>query len=249
MTISNIYSVNVCEIITNSAAHNYSSFEYSSITLKFPKAQLTLFNIYRPPLHHLILNLSLPFLTNSHLFFSMQPRPLTNSSSLVTSISMLMIWSILKQSNLFTSLPVVTSVSMLKFYSQTWSYPIITLIITYSYIVTSDHIPIFTKINVHPNPPPPPTNFTYRRINAIDYPKFINDLNSSPFITNPPSSLPDLLDTYFVTLRSLLDNYAPLLIKSNQSSRTVPTPWITTEILNLKIASRRLEYLTLYFRH
>ena len=34
--------------IQNSAAHHYSSFEYSSITLKFPKAQLTLFNIYRP---------------------------------------------------------------------------------------------------------------------------------------------------------------------------------------------------------
>ena len=31
--------------IHNSAAHHYSSFEYSSITLKFPKAQLTLFNI------------------------------------------------------------------------------------------------------------------------------------------------------------------------------------------------------------
>ena len=33
----------------NSAAHYYSSFEYSSITLKFPKAEFTLFNIYRPP--------------------------------------------------------------------------------------------------------------------------------------------------------------------------------------------------------
>ena len=33
--------------IHNSAAHHYSSFEYSSMTLKFSKAQLTLFNIYR----------------------------------------------------------------------------------------------------------------------------------------------------------------------------------------------------------
>ena len=35
--------------IQNSAAHHYSSFEYLSITLKFPKAQLALFNVYRPP--------------------------------------------------------------------------------------------------------------------------------------------------------------------------------------------------------
>ena len=35
--------------VQNSAAPHYSSFEYSSITLKFPKAQFTLFNVYRPP--------------------------------------------------------------------------------------------------------------------------------------------------------------------------------------------------------
>ena len=35
--------------IQNSAAHHHSSFEYSSITLKFSQAQLTLFNVYRPP--------------------------------------------------------------------------------------------------------------------------------------------------------------------------------------------------------
>ena len=35
-------------LIQNSAAHHYSSLEYSSITIKFLKAQLTV-NIYRPP--------------------------------------------------------------------------------------------------------------------------------------------------------------------------------------------------------
>ena len=34
--------------IQNSAAHHYSSFEYSSITLKYLKTPLTLFNVYRP---------------------------------------------------------------------------------------------------------------------------------------------------------------------------------------------------------
>ena len=116
-------------------------------------------------------------------------------------------------------------------------------IITSSLIVTSDHYPIFTSINVHPNPPPPPTTLTYRRINAIDYPKFIDQLNSSPLITNPPSCLPDLLDLFFATLRSLLDRHAPpLLTKTNKSSRTAPTPWITAEYLSLKSARRRLEH-------
>ena len=114
-------------------------------------------------------------------------------------------------------------------------------VITSADIVTSDHYPIFTSINVHPNPPPPPTTFTYRRINAIDYPKFIDDLNSTPFITNPPSCLPDLLDLFFATLRSLLDHHARLLTKANKSSRTAPIPWITPENLSLKSARRRLE--------
>ena len=116
-------------------------------------------------------------------------------------------------------------------------------IITSSYIVTSDHYPILTSVNVHPNPPPPPTTFTYCCIIAIDYHKFINDLNSSP-LTNPTSCLPDLLDSYFVTLHSLLDHHAPLLTKTNKPSRsaaTAPNPSITTEILSLKSARRHLE--------
>ena len=82
-------------------------------------------------------------------------------------------------------------------------------IITSSHIGTSDHYPIFTSIDVHPNPPPPSITFTYRRINANDHPKFIDDLNSSLLITNPSSCLHDLLDLFFATLRSLLDHHAP----------------------------------------
>ena len=100
---------------------------------------------------------------------------------------------------------------------------------------------IFTSINVHPFPPPPPKTFTYRRINGIDYAKFIDDLNSSPLITNPTSGLPDLLDLFFVTLRSLLDHHAPLLTETSKFSRTAPTSWIVTEILSLKYTRRRLE--------
>ena len=54
---------------------------------------------------------------------------------------------------------------------------------------------------------------------------------------------PNLIDLLFATLRSLLDHHAPppLLTKTNKSSRTVLTSWITTEILSLKSSRRRLE--------
>ena len=66
-------------------------------------------------------------------------------------------------------------------------------------------------------------------------------LPSSPLIINSPSCLPDLLDLFFATLRSLLDHHVPLLTKTNKSSRTAPTTWITLEILSLKSVRRRLE--------
>ena len=117
---------------------------------------------------------------------------------------------------------------------------LLTPIITSSHIVTSDYCPICTSINVRPNPPPPTTTFTYRRISTIDYPIFVDDLNSSSLITNPPCCLPDLPDSFFVTLRSLLDDHASFT-KTNQSSLTAFTSWITNEILSLKSARRRLE--------
>ena len=112
--------------------------------------------------------------------------------------------AILKESNFFTSLPVVTQHVKIPTHRHGHTLDLIitpaktTLnpIITSSHIITSDHYPIFTSINVRPNTPPPLTTFTYRRINSIDYPKFIDDLNSSPLFKNPPSGLPDLRDSF-----------------------------------------------------
>ena len=58
-----------------------------------------------------------------------------------------------------------------------------------------------------------------------------------PFITNPL----DLLDLFFVTLRSPLDHETPLLTKTNKSSRSASTPWSAPEILSIKSARCRLE--------
>ena len=88
----------------------------------------------------------------------------------------------------------------------------------------------------------PPSTFTYRRINAVDYPKFIDDLCSSPLITNPPSCLPDLLDLFFATLCSLLDRHAPSSPKPINPLVLLPllgSP--LPELLSLKSARGRLE--------
>ena len=108
-------------------------------------------------------------------------------------------------------------------------------------MVTSDHVPILSSINIIPNTLPPATTFRCRRLNQINYHKFICDLNSTLLITNPPVTLTDLLDSYFTTLRSLLDRHAPLITKSNKSSRTTLSTWITSEIIKLKSSHRRLE--------
>ena len=111
-----------------------------------------------------------------------------------------------------------------------------------SVMVTFDHVPILSSRNIIPNPPPPATTFTYRRLNKINYHKFICDLNSIPLITNPPVTPTELFESYFTTLRSLLDRHAPLITKSNKSSRTTLSPWITSEIIKLKPSRRRLEH-------
>ena len=89
--------------------------------------------------------------------------------------------------------------------------------------------------------PTSPIAFTYRRTKSIDYSKIISDLSASPLIKNYPNAVIDLLDLYVSTLRSLLYYYAPLLTKTNRSSRFSLSPWITPDILNLKSACHRLE--------
>ena len=110
-------------------------------------------------------------------------------------------------------------------------------------MVTSDHVPILSSINIIPNPPPPATTITYRCLSKINYHKFICDQNFTPLITNPPHplTLTDLHDAYFTTLRSLLDRHAPLITKSIKYSRTTLSPWIPSEIIKLKFSRRRLE--------
>ena len=121
------------------------------------------------------------------------------------------------------------------------------LITTSSFIVTSKRYPIFTNVNVRPNPLPPPTPFTYRRINASTTLSVLLTITQVLSSLTLPAACPTC-STHFSTLRSLHEQYAPLLVKINKTPRTALTPWITTEIFSLKI-SRRLErsYIASHF--
>ena len=118
--------------------------------------------------------------------------------------------------------------------------------ISQSFITASDHFSIFTHINLTPTPPQPPSKFTFRRTKNINIIEFNNDLTSFDLILHPPISLPELLDSYDSTLRSILGKNAPLITKLSKPHK--PNPWYTPALLALKSARRHLE-LKYIFTH
>ena len=71
---------------------------------------------------------------------------------------------------------------------------------------------------------------------------FLDDLKSSPLITNPPESLGSLLTAYNTTLLSLLDKHAPVITKlSRRKSKS--TPWFTPTLRAFRSTVRRAENL------
>ena len=104
--------------IHNTAAHHYSSFEYSSIALKLPQAQLTLFNIYLsfPPSPY-----SQLFSTFLNQFSSFLPHAaIISHTFIITGDFSIHVDDLIDTQAIqfFASLPVVISS-----YSQTWSQP------------------------------------------------------------------------------------------------------------------------------
>ena len=80
-------------------------------------------------------------------------------------------------------------------------------------------------------PPPPPSKFTFRHTKNINIIEFNNDLTSSNLILHPPTSLPELLDSYNSTLRSVLDKHAPLITKLSKPCKS--NPWYNPALLAL----------------
>ena len=111
--------------------------------------------------------------------------------------------------------------------------------LTNSFITASDPFPILTEQNLTSTPLPSPTPHSFRRISSINITDFSSDLAFSSLITNPPDSLPQLLNLYDITLRSLLDKHAPTITKLSIPHQ--PNPWFSPAILLLKRARRKLE--------
>ena len=80
--------------------------------------------------------------------------------------------------------------------------------ILHTFPSTSNHYPIFSSLNITPYPPPPSTTFTYRRINSICLLVLISDLSTSQLITNPPTTLPELLSSFNDTVVKNSENIA-----------------------------------------
>ena len=88
-------------------------------------------------------------------------------------------------------------------------------------------------------PPPHPYEFTFRRTKNNNIIEFNNVLATSNLILHPLTTLPELLDSYDSTVRSILDKHAPLIIKLSKLRK--PNPWYTPALLALKSARRHLE--------
>ena len=106
----------------------------------------------------------------------------------------------------------------------------------------SDHFPLFIKLNVSPQPKPPPELHTFSRFHSINIDDFISDLNSSRLVTNSPNSLGSLLIAYDFTLHNLLDKHAPLVSKFFPSG-THSSPWFTPALRKFRSIRRSAENL------
>jgi len=108
-----------------------------------------------------------------------------------------------------------------------------------SHFSPSDHFPVFTKLSVEPTPRPPPKIHSFRRLQSIDTNSFLEDLKSSPLITNPPESLGSHLTAYNTTLLPLL---APVITKlSRRKSKS--NPWFTPTLRTFRSTVHRAEKL------
>ena len=103
----------------------------------------------------------------------------------------------------------------------------------------SDHFLVMTSLSITPPAPKPFTLRSFRRIASINIERFIDDIEQSSLITDPPAELDDLVNCYNKTLSTILDNHAPVLTKQIRSIHS--NPWFTPALQKLKEARRSLE--------
>jgi len=229
---------------------NYSSFESSSVTLKLPHSKISFFNIYRPPSSSQFSKPFSVFLDEFNSFLSVAAT--TPHEFLITGdfnlhvdnpadnqISQFL--SVLSSFNLTQHVDFPTHIK-----NHTLDLVIssadssLTPSLSTTHCSPSDHFPILTRLSVSPTPLPPPTLHSFRRVHSIDTDSFVSDLQSSPLITNPPTSLGSLIELYNDTLSSLLDKHAPVITRlSKHTSKS--NPWFTSTLRVFRSTVRRAE--------
>jgi len=114
--------------------------------------------------------------------------------------------------------------------------------LTTTLFIPSDHFLIFTKLSVVPTSLPPSTYHSFRRLHSIDAYLLLSDLQPSSLITSPPASISSFLSSYDATFSSLLDKYAPVIIKFSKRS-TKSNPWFSSTLHTFRSTVPRAENL------
>ena len=243
---------NSCSFLSSSS-RIFKSFEMSSITFKVSSAKLTVFNIYRPPPSSSTkCRTYVPFSTFLAEFQDfLSTASTTPNDFLITGdfnlhidcpsspdtekfLSVLSSCGLSQHVNFPTHISSKHTLDLLIAPSSSTLSPTV----TYSPTSVSDHYPILTTLSVSRPPPPVLVTRFFRCLKSINILKFQLDLLSSKLLTNPPSSLSELVSCYNTTLSSLLDKHAPK--KSKTVSQKPNNPWYTPTLHTLKSSCRRL---------
>jgi exonuclease III len=228
----------------------FTSFEAFAISTKSRGSKLILYNIYRPPDSS---SYSRPFSTFMSEFSSFLSSAATapdkflitgdfnihvNHPSDTHSSQFL---TLLESFNLKQYVSVSTHISnnTLDLVIAPCSSNILSSV-TVSPVSPSDHYMVMSSVNFQPPLPKPATLRTFRRTKSIDVENFCNDIASSVLISDPPTTLPELVNCYNTTLSRVLDKHAPVISKFIASEKS--NPWYTTQLRVLKCDRRRCEH-------
>ncbi len=95
----------------------------------------------------------------------------------------------------------------------------------------SDHEAIICDLSIA-KPPPVTKSISYRCLKKIDFLKFLDDINVSVLIKNPPMDIGELCNTYNTELVNILDRHAPL--KTRDIVDRTNSEWYTDELGDMK---------------
>ena len=102
----------------------------------------------------------------------------------------------------------------------------------------SDHAAVICKLSVA-KPPLRIKHAEYRKLKSIDITKLKEDIRNFQLYQDPPNDLNMLLDCYNTTLRSPLDDHAPVCSR-HVSTRPRP-PWFNEDIIQARRDRRKAE--------